>query len=104
MKVLRYVFLILGLTGLLFASSLQYTHDTSHSHDTSSHQHEHPTKETCALCWFISSQLMQELRLEPLLPEILTISVYADNQFPLSTVYKSNFLSQKSNKDPPSIY
>ncbi|KGE16043.1 hypothetical protein [Sphingobacterium deserti] len=100
-KVLLQVWLLFSVAGLLSASSLQYTHDTTH-HTCPSHAAEqHALADDCALCWFVSHQIVFGFRVDVVLPEAQVSSRALPKFKAFSLALPESAPSLKSNKDPP---
>ncbi|TDS17476.1 hypothetical protein [Sphingobacterium paludis] len=100
-RVLLHVWLLCSVAGLLSASGLQYTHDTTH-HACASHATEHQAlADDCALCWFVSHQVVFGFRLDVMLPEAQVSNRDLPKINTLALALPDSAPSKKSNKDPP---
>lgn len=104
-QVLRYVCILVGIIGLLLTNALQYTHNTTHHEcETDSHRNAHKKSTAtgeCALCWFVSHQVITDFTIEELIPEIAENAIITSTEGSITIGYQSIKLLLKSNKDPP---
>ena len=101
--ILRHIVFYLSLASLALTTSLQYTHDTQHQHDSSGTCSDQENKaDTCGLCWFMAHQISTDILSDFATPSPVAHHLFNSAEQHIKPALVLCFLLQKGNKDPPS--